>query len=133
MHDMCKLLDFDAQGRPTSEKGEIMDAAAVGRLPPALRLQAAGAIALHERAERSGRSLAVVDEWPPKKRKETHINLSVQRRSRDKAAMWQARLGVTRAYSLDGGWDDVMLETTKERRTSCAWIDEDGREGGGGY
>ena len=48
--------------------------------------------------------------------------LTLLERGRDEAAMWQARLQLTAAATLDGAWDDVELivngRKQSERRTS---------------
>ena len=64
-------------------------------MPPALQLQARARMELPT-------ATPVVDEWPAEKTKESRVNLAVQRRNRVEYATWQARIGATSAWALDG-------------------------------
>ena len=44
----------------------------------------------------------MIDEWPAKKTEKSCVNLAVQRRNRVEYATWQARIGATAAWALDG-------------------------------
>lgn len=119
--DMVARLQFDEMGRPMGAGGVVMEGAEVDALPPALQLEARAAMRAQPQPDEE---ITVTDDatWPaPKvKGKGRHINLAVQRRNRDRAALAQARYDITVAYTLDGSWADVPKGEGVERATACA-------------
>ena len=88
-------MSFYSEGFAVDPDGERLAGEKLGELPPALQLQARARRALPE-------DTPVHSEWPPKTRKETHINLHMQRRNAAELASWQARIRATAVYSGDG-------------------------------
>ena len=70
-----------------------MAEAQVAALPPLLQLECRARWALGD--------VPTYDEGVGNKRTETHVNLQLQRQNHDWFCEWQARLGITVAYSLD--------------------------------
>ena len=92
---LLAMMDFDAEGFAVGPDGHRIEASRLGDLPPALQLQARARMELPT-------ATPVVDEWPAEKTKESRVNLAVQRRNRVEYATWQARIGATSAWALDG-------------------------------
>ena len=113
------LLKFDDAGYACDASGQRIEGDAIGGLPPALQLEVRARIALGE--------VKVVSEWPAEKRKCTHVNLEVQRRNHYELAQWQARIGATAAYTLDGTRTRVKAgETTYEYVVARSTVRHDG-------
>ena len=86
-------VSFDAEGWPCDGDRTRLVEEQVAALPPLLQLECRARWALGD--------VPIFDEGDGNKRTETHINLQLQRRNHEWFCEWQARLGITVAYSLD--------------------------------
>ena len=92
------MAELDEEGFVLGAQGDRVQGEELGNLPPAVQMIARARIEVACLAPEA----AVIDEWPPTKRKKTHINLAVQRRNRDELVKWQAKVRATAVYTLDG-------------------------------
>ena len=120
-------LHYDDQCQPVDASGRAVDVTA---LPPALQLHARSALRMAQEARDAGKPLRSVLDGKGQKRKGHGIDKKLLLLGRDEAALWQARLQLTAAVSLDGAWDDVEIvvggRKHKERRTAFAVCWHDG-------
>lgn len=93
---LAVIYELDEEGYVVDEEGQRLEGAALGQAPPAVQMAA------RARIEVGKRDPKVIDEWPPAKRKETHVNLAVCRRNLDTLMRWQTRIKATAVYTLDG-------------------------------
>ena len=97
--------------------------AELGELPPMIQLHARARLAL-------GEEVPLVS-GPPKKWSTRHVNVDVAASSLHEACVWQARLRIEEAYTMDGGKVEVALDKGQVTVIAYAAIRHDGKRLGG--
>jgi len=125
--ELSALYSVDEEGYVLGAEGRRLEGAELGAAPPAVQMAARARIEVGGLAPEA----PVVDKWPPRKQKKTHVNVEVCRRNLRALIRWQARIRATGVYTLDGSRCTVGEGEDTEYVCARAAARHDGRLFGG--